>query len=382
MNNNFNNTNTNNINNNTNNTNNTIIDNTNDFTSRIRIYLLIISISYFLIKILYSPFKIYPNKYNYNKFLLKSCQNTKIDKYLENYTPDIWNSELYDLLIVITLCILLFLFKFNNVFPKDKKNSFINKFLWLSFIIGLIIPPLYTFIYSYNNELNDLINIVYKNSDLNNIMNEKSTSKNLLINIESICIIIIGIITIITTILTNLRKNIIWYCILVSITIFICIGIFFSKRNKTTYTSINYTDKDGENTKNHIIVSNYEEFLKNPAFPSILCWIILLFIPFNNNLILNIINGFLLGYFISRVSFFGIQYPFQSNKSDSCSSQEECKNKKIPYYNIDDIDKNKLASITDVNNNLQSRININTWTILGISIIIIIFIVLILIQKM
>ena len=102
--------------------------------------------------------------------------------------------------------------------------------------------------------------------------------------------------------------------------------------------------------------------------------------PFNNAII-NGFNGYLLGYFVSRVSFFGIQYPFRKTPGNHCSSREECNKKNIPYYNIDDIDKTKLADITNVNNNLQSRININTWTILGISLIIIIFIFLIIIKK-
>ena len=191
-------------NNNNNNLNNSLnsID-SNNLLGRIRIYLFIVFISYFIIKILYAPFGIYPDKYNYGKYLLKSCKNINVENYIKNYTPDIWNTELFDFLILMVLCIILFLFKFNNTFPKDFKNSFTNISLWLPFIITLFIPPLLTIIYS-NNKLNKNYNgveIEYITSDENII--KMLNKNNIFIYIESFIIIFIGIAIIIISIITN-----------------------------------------------------------------------------------------------------------------------------------------------------------------------------------
>ena len=254
----------NNNNNNNNNSNNNNSINTNNYNnnmknisdnsilSRIRIYLFIVFIAYFFIKIIYSPFKIYPNKYNYNSLILKSCDELNITKYLNNYTPEIWNTELYDFLILIILCILLFLFKSNNEFPMHN-NSYINIPLWFSFIIGLLIPPLLTFFYGSKEDLQktyDGIGIDYVTQNVNDRMKAELNKKNTVVRIESIILIIIGIIVVIINILTNLSSGIRWYGIFICIIIGLCVLLFFTKKNKKTYTDLLFEYKD----KNDLII--------------------------------------------------------------------------------------------------------------------------------
>ena len=121
----------------------------NTFASRIRIFLMIIFIGYFAVKIFYAPLKIYSEKYSYKTVELKGTDIS--ENLLHDYTPGIWNTELNDFIIVIILLILLFLFKFNSNFPKYN-NRFTNLFLWIPFIIGLLIPPLVNKLYNKKNE--------------------------------------------------------------------------------------------------------------------------------------------------------------------------------------------------------------------------------------
>lgn len=394
------------------------------FISRIRIYLLIIFIGYFIIKIILAPFGVHSNKYNYKTIDLRG---TNIDNnILYDYTPGIWNSELTDFIIVMVMSILLFLFKFNNTFPMYN-NKYSNIWLWIPFIIGLILPSFFISIYNKNSELQKLSQKININElKINNTFNT-------VVTFEFIILIILGIIVIIMNIATNLNKSIISYVIFVILLIAICILLYAFRDKSKSYTDIlltkypdriskkceilNHdndirftqpgantdansdieeckkkcsTDDDADDADNddkddntddtddspnlngsskRIIVQSTGQVLEpNLSFFS---WILLLLIPFNNNKIINVINGLLLGYFVSRVSLYGIQYPLIKKPGRFCSNKNECLYKEINYPIYDTHDFKNLKNLSSLTDTLKNRINTNSWTIIGITLIII-----------
>ena len=138
--------------------------------------------------------------------------------------------------------------------------------------------------------------------------------------------------------------------------------------------SIDYTVSEENEYKlssQRIIVKTCEDVLEPNL--SFFAWIMLLLMPFNNSIIMNVINGLILGYFVSRVSFFGIQYPLVKKPSRFCKKDNpgECKFKGISYSISDQKNLNDLDDIKKLSSKLQNRINTNSWTIIGIAIIII-----------
>ena len=363
------------------------------FVGRIRIFLMIIFIGYFGIKIFYAPLKIYAEKYSYKTVELKGTDIS--ENLLHDYTPGMWNSELNDFVILIILSILLFLFKFDTTFPKYN-NKYTNLFLWIPFIVGLLIPPLVNKLYNKKNESNKGL----CNSG-DNAAKEQDTASIRIFNtgiaIEFFILIIIMIASILITILTNLNKNIVPYLVYAGLIIALCILLFVFRSKSTTYTdvvlnkypsrknnkcqAINYDDsieysvsdenKEYNSSSQRIIVKTCEDVLEPNL--SFFAWIILLLMPFNNSFIMNIINGLVLGYFVSRVSFFGIQYPLVKKPSRFCKSDNpgECISKGISYSLSDTKNLSDLSDIKSLSQKLQNRINTNSWTIIGIAIIII-----------
>ena len=85
--------------NNSNNTNNGVID---MFSTRLRTYLIPLIFGYFLIKLFFATFGVYPKKY-YNQTMTINSNDENADKesVLNAYVPGLWNSELTDFLVII-----------------------------------------------------------------------------------------------------------------------------------------------------------------------------------------------------------------------------------------------------------------------------------------
>ena len=146
------------------NLNNLIIEN--NVMGKVRLYLLILTAGYFVIKIVFAPFNIFPNKYNYKSLQVKVNAADPSYNLLNDYTPGVWNSELTDYLIMIVLAILLFVFKLNNTFPLDTNNTFINIPLWGFFMLGLIIPPILQDFYNSSIKLEKVYNGIAYETDV------------------------------------------------------------------------------------------------------------------------------------------------------------------------------------------------------------------------
>ena len=107
------------FNNNNNNNNNKLKKNNNtdiindNFINRIRIFLLLIFVGYFGIKIILAPFGIYPNKYNYKTLDLRG---TNIDKNIL-YDLDVSANCKKVFFYNMSYCVLSGLFVLINTFP-------------------------------------------------------------------------------------------------------------------------------------------------------------------------------------------------------------------------------------------------------------------------
>ena len=303
------------------------------------------------------------------------------------------------------LCILLFLFKFDNSFPMYH-NKFTNLWLWLPFIGGLLIPPLFISIYNQNNKLKNLF-------EKSKAVNEVKINKNFntVITVEFIGLLILGIVIIIYSIITNIGKSIINYVIYVILLIGICILLYVFRDKTHSYTDIllnkfpSRFSKGCQVYNNDTVIdisSHVIDISKNPSQDisaariivqttgqqlepnlSFFAWIILLLIPFNNSIVINVINGILLGYFVSRVSLYGIQYPLVRKPNKFCKSNDkgECLYKGIDYPVYDTADFENLKNLSTLTDTLKNRINTNSWTIMGIALIIISLVFMIMISS-
>ena len=333
-------------NNSNNNTNNGVID---MFSTRLRTYLIPLIFGYFLIKLFFATFGVYPKKY-YNQTMTINSNDENVDKesVLNAYVPGLWNSELTDFLVMVMMSLILFFVKGNGQFPLSPSGG-INYTLWISFAIGLFIPVLKTQVYESSVDFD---------------------------NFYSILIAVIGIFILIYNLIFNSSAgNKGGYAIFTGLIILITVLLYVFKNKSNVFANILYNirDKNAESCtrydmENITVKSSGEEFSINIPF---ITWIVLLLFSYNNGAVNNIFNGVLLGVFVGGVSFIGVQYPIIKTASDFCSSYKECQSKGIPSQDNTDTettaDTEAIKKLDDQTTLLQNRINVNSWTVIGIS---------------
>ena len=333
-------------NNNNNNNNNTFSSGLGD---RMRIYLIVIIIGYFLVKLAFAVFGVYPNKY-YNQTITLNTNSGGSDEQIVNaYMPGVWNSELTDFLIMVIMCIILFFVKFNNIFPLTKNGSSMNYVLWVPFIVGMIIPAIKASAFSSSTKID---------------------------NIESIIVVFIGFFMILYNFFVASSVGYkIKYLIYVGLIILIAVMLYVLRNKSSIFTNVLYNirNKNTENCtrydmENIVVKSSGEEFRLNTAF---IVWLVLLLMSFNGGIMTNAVNGLLLGIFVSSVSFEGMEYPIIKTASDFCKTQEECKAKNIPYDSMSNSTKgcdiNIIKNLDEQTKVMEGKINTNTWTVVSIS---------------
>jgi len=316
---------------------------------RIRVYLIVIIIAYFLVKLIFGLFKVYPRKY-YNQTITintnKYINDDETEQIINAYVPGMWNSELTDFLIMVVMSLILFFIKFNNTFPLTTGNSAFNYTLWLPFIVTLVLPGIFTATTTDVDKYNSVISIV---------------------------VFSMAIFMIFFNLFSGSAGGSWVYYIVFSILIAgLGIMMYVIKSNSSVYTTVLYnvrekgTDKCTDFSMENIVVKSSGDKLKlNIAF---MTWLAMLFIPYNNGIVSNVFNGLLLGLFVGYVSFVGMQYPLIKTASDFCKTKEECAQKGIPYSDVSGASVssdviNKLKTQTD---SMQSRINVNSWTVIAI----------------
>jgi hypothetical protein len=116
--------------------------------NQLQLFISIIIIGYFGIKIIYGLFfNYYPQKYyNRNINITSNSNNNQIDKdiILNAYVPGLWNNEMTDFITAIVISLIIYIF--TNASSKSIYNEYGN--LNIAFIIGYIIglgyPPIQT----------------------------------------------------------------------------------------------------------------------------------------------------------------------------------------------------------------------------------------------
>ena len=318
------------------------------FMSRIRIYLIIIIFGYFIIKLLCAPFGIYPDKY-YNQTMTITTNDENADKetIVNGYVPGMWNSELTDLLIMVVMALILFFMKMDNNFPLTTRYG-INYAILIPFCIGLVVAVV-------KSQIGDdtIFDYIYVS-----------------------LILVIGLGIIFYNMLLNKKASSkISYLVYVGVLILLVILLFVFKNNSSVFTNILYNirDKNAESCtrydmENVIVKSSGDEFKMNIPF---ITWLVLMVFSYNNNIINNVFNGLLLGVFVGGVSFLGMQYPIIKTASDFCSTYDECVAKDIPTGSLTNsetcADNDKIQELDTQATVLENRINVNSWTVIGIS---------------
>ena len=313
-----------------------------------RVYLIVIIFGYFLIKLIFATFGVYPNKYYHQTITLNTNSGESDEQIVNAYMPGVWNSELTDFLIMVIMCIILFFVKFNNIFPLTNNGSVMNYALWVPFIIGMIIPAIKASAFSTST--------IYD-------------------NIISIIVVFIGFVMIIYYFFTSSGSSKVKYLIYTGLIILIAVMLYILRNKSSIFTNVLYNirDKNTSNCtrydmENIVVKSSGEEFRVNTAF---IVWLVLLLMSFNGGMIANIVNGLLLGIFVSSVSFEGMEYPIIKTASDFCKTVEECQAKNIPYDSMSNSTKgcdiNTIKKLDDQTKVMEGKINTNTWTVVAIS---------------
>lgn len=337
--------------------------------NQLQLFLSILIIGYFGIKIIYGLFfNFYPLKY-YNKNIQITSNEDNSNEVTDNITlnsfvPGLWNNEMTDFITMIVISFIIFIFTNASNKMIINENGNINIEFICGYIIGLGYPPMYSNYINY-----------YKNDIENSIVKYISLAVTLFI---IICILIININSS-SKLGLIYRNNYIIYIVSFSLLFF---GLLFTRKISKNYSVVSYFNNNGDNCtfkKNGIIRSSGE--IINISVPFISLLIILLFvydpIEILTKYIYIFIYGILLGIIVSGISYFGMEYFLQKQPEKECNTLKECSVKEIPdnYIETENDDNNELPKI-DLN--LKDDVN-NIFNFKGISIInvvLIIFIIL------
>lgn len=344
-------------------------------TKQMEVFLSIIIIGYFGIKIVYGYFfNFYPEKYYYRNISITTNENVDgkntEDITLNAYTPGVWNNEITDFIILIVFCAVIF------VYTHVSTKSFIDIFgnLSLSFLIGYIIglgyPPIYTnYIKFYKNASNTsaIIKYIYLVVLLAFIMfiiilNYNEANK-----------------------LSSIHK--INYLVYVCAIVLLFFGLILAKKNIKSYNSVTYFYNNGEQctfAKNGVFQSSGD--VLNITLPFIV-FIILLFFSYepeelSMKALYTFIYGLLLGILVSSISYYGIEYFLMKQPEKECKDLNECILKEMPTPVKEtqrEINNKNIISKNNINSNIKGSIYNKNKGIVTVSLLKIISLIIIII---
>jgi hypothetical protein len=295
------------------------INNNNNNT--LQIFLSLIIIGYFGIKIVYSTFfKYFPDKFYYKTIEINKNDDKAI---ISSYVPNQWNNEFTDFITLLTLCFIIYVF--SNFASKNiiSKSGVISPSFLIGFIIGLGFP-------------------IYKKNVLN-IQTQTQTedeNKNINLNNNNNFIIgfilsIIAIIAIVSNYSNGDSMNVSIYLVTIFMLLF---GLYFTrKKTETKLTTKVYNTKNDKcaSATSGIIQTSGEKLNINIPFISFIILLLFKNDPSNNSFryAVYLLFGLLLGIFVSSVSYFGIEYFLEKTPEKVCENIEECDIKEMKYNN-------------------------------------------------
>ena len=325
--------------------NNNVANEGNPLINKLRVFLIMIIFGYFLIKLAFAMFGVYPDKYYNQTITLNTNLDSNPTQIVNAYVPGVWNSELTDFLIMVIMCVILFFVKFNGPFPFTSSGSKMNYALWIPFIVGLAIPA---------------------------IKVATSVDSAVFNNVTSVAVLIIGGFIMVFNIISSFTPS---YLVFSGLIIVTAIMLYILRNQSNIFSNVLYNvrDKNSENCtrydmENIIVKSSGEQFSVNVAF---ITWLTLMLFSFNGGAVKDSLNGLLLGIFVGSVSFTGMEYPIIKTASDFCSSPTECQQKGIPHdsmtTSVENCDVGTLQKLDQQTTVLEGKINTNTWTVVAIS---------------
>jgi hypothetical protein len=293
-------------------------------------------IVYLLLKAIFSPFGLYPKKYYNQTMTINSNSDNNQDQIVNAYVPGIWNNEMTDIITFIVLIIVIFLLKSKNNLVVYSNN--VNYYLIISIVIACIYPP------------------------LKQNFSDDPSSMNLFEKIFIPLLLAVGFWFNFTT-----SPNKTYYIIYLGLIIMIFTGLYLSKNNSEVYQDVLYNVSSTDNKSNCTNYDTQEITVKSSGTVFKLTTVFVLFLsiialPYNNNIITNVVNGVLIGLFTGMMSFYGFQYPFYRTPSDFCKNKTECQTKNIPTDNSSSDD-------SGVESEMENKVNWNSWTIMSIALI-------------
>jgi hypothetical protein len=324
-------------------------------TKQMEVFLSIIIIGYFGIKIIYGYFfNFYPEKYYYRN--INVTTNEKIegrntgDITLNAYVPGIWNNEITDFITLIVLSAVIFIY--THVSTKSFVD--INGNLSLSFLFGYIIglgyPPIYTnYIQFYQNASNSSVMIKYI---------------YLVVLLAFIMFVIILNYNEANKLSSVHKINYLVYACAIVLLFF---GLIIAKKNIKSYNSATYFYNNGEQctfAKNGVFQSSGD--ILNITLP-FLVFIILLFFSYEPQELsmkglYTFIYGLLLGILVSSISYYGIEYFLMKQPEKECKDLNECILKEMPpplKETQQEINNKNIIKPNNINANIKGSLNIN-----------------------
>lgn len=282
-------------------------------------YLSLIIFGYFGIKIFLSWFKIYPKKYYQKKLLINTCSD---DKNTENivmngYVPGLWNSEITDFIITVVLASITFVFTDMTRRGTMGEYGSINWFFLLGYLLGLNAP---VFKEAFIPFLKDEYHDFYK-----------------FINYFLIGIVVFIMIIMIFLSARGARelkavlhhKGLGMYIVyLIGIIIIVCGLVIFRKQsysNQKVVYDIHINNKCEKQKTETIKMSGDKIHLSM----TILAWLLSLIFVYDppgttGKYILYLVNGIVLGVFVSGMSYYGIEYLLKKVPAYKCNNKEKC----------------------------------------------------------
>jgi hypothetical protein len=287
----------------------------------IQSFLALVILGYFGIKIVFGGFfGFYPDKYYYRSVDIQTNEgsddmtNTKKIA-LNAFMPGIWNNEMTDFVSCIILTGLVYVF--TNISSRQMfgAGGLVAPALTIGYIIGLTFPTFYTSM-KWNCHVD---------------LKDKCTQHNWVIGILG-AIIILALTVVNASYPTENKSS---YFIYLTAIVLLLMGLFFTRKFSKTYQQVSYykNTEDKCTYKNTgYIFSSGDEVLITPAFMS---WVLLFFFviePQSDGMkqFVYFLFGFLLGIFVSSMSYYGIDYFLIKVGEKTCNSVDECYLKDMP----------------------------------------------------
>lgn len=331
---------------------------------QLQVLLSIIIIGYFGVKIVYGFFfKFYPDKYYFQNIDINSTLDDKDDQNSEEkreyqkkmaknitlnaYVPGMWNNEMTDFITAITLTFIIFVF--TNITTKSIISQYGNihpSFLF-GYIIGLGYPPIY---YNYSNFFSEEF--------------RKNCIIQYLYLAIMVCFIIFLVLLNYHSANVTKQENKMNYIIYVVSIILVIFGLIYSKKNVESYNSVTYFYRNQQKcmkkeSEPGVVKSSGDVVNLNTSFMVFIILLLFSFEPQSTSMkyLYMFMYGFLIGIFISAISYYGIEFFLIKQPQKECIGEDECRQDLMPIIPLEEENKIEWETNKNLDNNPTAKLN-------------------------